>query len=148
MLIFLILLFCLTMGKSASDLRGKCSQNLILNRFVNDVEQEKYARARKQWCSLYPYYMRGICRQGGEVMSPFNQLGPPGPRCQSPLETYGLGDSAKRVCSLGKLIEYSEEESTKSSIQDCWILSAGSRNQWSFEQDIYGRIETLSNSQH
>ncbi len=93
MLPFLLFLFFLAICQSTSD-TGACQ--VLRPGLFSKEEEEKYLRARKQWCSLYPYYIRGICRQGGAALSPFNQLGPPGPTCQSLLQTFGSEDGSNQ----------------------------------------------------
>jgi hypothetical protein len=55
----------------------------------------------------------------------FNAMGPVGPSCLS-IESYGVGDSEKRVCGLQLF-----------AANECIVISIGSNNEWGFEEAIF-----------
>jgi len=54
-------------------------------------------------------------------------LGPIGPVCATPLETYGRGDGEKRACGLSQ------------QRPPCVVISIGSNGEWEFEEDVFRR---------
>ena len=85
---------------------------------------------KKQWCEILPIYNQGICSVKGH--NHFNRLGPIGPKCKFPMESYGLGDQEKRACGLKIL----EKEAVH---HECIVFGFGSYNQWEFEEAIFDK---------
>ena len=59
-----------------------------------------------------------------------NLVGPLGPDCKTDLESYGVGDSEKRVCGLKTLIKHKKGEPFV-------VYSIGCHDEWSFEEEIF-----------
>lgn len=77
----------------------------------------------------------------GADHSRYHVMGPTGPRCKTPLESYGVGDDEKRACGLQQLQKLNQVVSEDGKKSECVIYSIGSNGKWGFEEAILAKTE-------
>jgi len=124
-----------------------CTEHKLL---FNDTSHIKLAE--REWIRFLPVFMktqsdRQPTNPTKEVELPnneerFNIMGPLGPPCNSPIESYGTGDEEKKACGLRHLQKSDVQSSSR-----CVVYSIGSNNEWGFEEAIFNttscRVETF-----
>ena len=121
---------------------SKDSENLCMeySKRFNLTELEAVNTAITEWHQILPFllskekayvydmkrdgYSRGQ-RRGHE----FNYLGPIGPTCLTPWNSYGTGDEEKRICGTLK----------SAPTRNCTVYSIGSNNHFGWEEDVANR---------
>ena len=121
---------------------SKDSENLCMeySKRFNLTELEAVNTAITEWHQILPFllskekadvydmkrdgYSRGQ-RRGHE----FNYLGPIGPTCLTPWNSYGTGDEEKRICGTLK----------SAPTRNCTVYSIGSNNNFGWEEDVANR---------
>eukprot|EP01040_Poterioochromonas_malhamensis_P004117 gene4117-4408_t len=109
---------------------------------------------RYEWERFLPVFVKTQLfdlqknKRAGELEFPetmehgkFHLLGPVGPRCKTPIESYGKADDEKRVCGLQQLQKINQVKSQDGQKHECVVYSIGSNNQWGFEEAIIEKTE-------
>lgn len=158
--LFLCLLFC-----ASADARHEHMKGVLTNDSIRCEELRHLLfhptstvdEIRFEWERFLPVFVKtqlfDIYKQTGPEMefpnskehARFDMLGPIGPRCRTPIESYGNGDEEKRACGLQQLQKLNQVSTDTK--HECVIYSIGSNNQWDFEVAIVQktdcRVETF-----
>jgi hypothetical protein len=125
-----LLILCIALASLAKVASANDHCALVRDSLFTPAELLNSVTLKDQWCSMLPLYNRGFCNRGGHKH--FNLLGPIGPKCKLPLESYGTGDFEKRVCGL-KILQQETVD------HKCIVIGVGSNNEWEFEEAIYDK---------
>eukprot|EP01040_Poterioochromonas_malhamensis_P013999 gene13999-15462_t len=109
--------------------------DLQTEKHVKGGENEKHVKDEKHtkgWDVEFPFTFEH---------PRFHVLGPIGPRCRTPIESYGSGDDEKRACGLQQLQKINQAVSENGKKPECVIYSIGSKGQWGFEESILAKTE-------
>ena len=114
------------MNSTKQPHRRSCNDELLFD----TADLDSTIKARAHWSETLRMMMQpSTPTPVGHAV--FDVLGPVGPSCKQ-MEYYGVGDGEKRGCGLQQL--------AKRTTHDCWVISLGSNNEWSFEESIYDKL--------